>query len=137
MKGLFVDAGPLVAVINPGDQHEAAARRGWQQLAEANVPLVSSEHILDEVATAICRWQNPRRAAEWVRQQLDGGLIRWVSCGPADWRTATDWLTQYSDQQISFTDALSFTLMRRLKITEAFTFDRHFTIAGFQQWAAG
>lgn len=135
MKGLFVDVGPLVAVVNPGDQHEAEARRGWERLAAANLPLVSTEHVLDEVATAICRWQNPRRAAQWVRQQLDSGLIRWVSCGPEDWRTATDWLTQYSDQQISFTDALSFTLMRRLKITEAFTFDRHFLIAGFQKWS--
>ena len=134
MKNLFVDAGPLVAVINPGDQHEAAARRGWQRLAESNIPLVSSEHVLDEVATAICRWQSPRRAADWVRQQLESRLIRWVSCGPQDWQMATDWLTRYSDQQISFTDALSFTLMRRLKITEAFTFDRHFTIAGFQKW---
>lgn len=136
MKSLFVDSGPLVAIINPGDQYEAVARQGWQRLAESNVPLVSSEHVLDEVATAISRWQSPRRAADWVRHQLDSRLIRWVSCGPADWRTATDRLTQYSDQQISFTDALSFTLMRRLKITEAFTFDRHFTIAGFQKWTA-
>ncbi len=136
MKGLFVDAGPLVAVVNPGDQHEVEARSGWERLAAANLPLVSTEHVLDEVATAIGRWQSPRRAAQWVRMQLDSGLIRWVSCGPEDWRTATDWLTQYSDQQISFTDALSFTLMRRLKIVEAFTFDRHFPIAGFQKWPA-
>lgn len=135
MKGLFVDAGPLVAVVNPGDQHAAEARQGWERLASSNIPLVSTEHVLDEVATAISRWQNPRRAAQWVRQQLDSGLIRWTSCGPEDWRTATQWLEQYSDQQISFTDALSFTLMRRLKITEAFSFDRHFVIAGFQKWS--
>jgi predicted nucleic acid-binding protein len=134
VKALFVDAGPLVAVVNPGDQHETEARQAWQRLAATKLPLVSSEHVLDEVATAIARTQSPRRAAEWVRQQLDSGLIRWISCGPEDWRAATDWLTHYSDQQISFTDALSFTLMRRLKITEAFTFDRHFVIAGFQKW---
>ena len=53
MKSLFVDSGPFVAILNPGDQHEAEARRGWQQLAELNLPLVSTEHVLDEVATAI------------------------------------------------------------------------------------
>jgi predicted nucleic acid-binding protein len=136
MKGLFVDAGPLLAVVNPDDQHEEEARRGWRRLAELNFLLVSTEHVLDEVATAIGRAQSPRRAAQWVRQQLDSGLIRWVSCGPEDWRIAADWLAQYSDQQISFTDALSFTLMRRLKIAEAFTFNRHFLIAGFQKWTA-
>jgi predicted nucleic acid-binding protein len=137
MKMIFVDAGPLVAIVNPGDQHAEEARLGWLRLAETKLALVSTEHILDEVATAICRWQSPRRAADWVRLQLDSGLIRWISCGPEDWRTATEWLTQYSDQQINFTDALSFTLMRRLRLTEAFTFDRHFQIAGFEKWMAG
>jgi predicted nucleic acid-binding protein len=134
MKALFVDAGPLVAIVNPGDQHEAVARLGWLNLAAARHPLISTEHVLDEVATAICRAQSPRRAADWVTQQLNNRLIRWVSCGPEDWRAATEWLTRYSDQQINFTDALSFTLMRRLKITEAFTFDRHFILAGFRKW---
>ena len=122
MKAIFVDSGPLVAIVNPGDQHEAEARQDWQRLAESKLALISTEHILDEVAAAICRWQSPRRSAEWVRQQLNSGLIRWISCGPEDWRTATDWLTQYSDQQINFTDA--------------FTCDRHFLIAGFQKWSA-
>ncbi len=129
-----MDAGPLVAVVNPGDQHAVEARQGWEKLASLNIPLLSTEHILDEVATAICRWQSPRRAAQWVGQQLDSGLIRWVSSGPEDWRMAADWLEQYSDQRISFTDALSFTVMRRMRITEAFSFDRHFVIAGFQKW---
>jgi predicted nucleic acid-binding protein len=134
MKTVFVDAGPLVAIVNPGDQHADKARQGWLRLAETRIALVSTEHVLDEVATAICRWQNPRRAVEWVRMQLDSGLIRWISSGPDDWRAATEWLTQFSDQQINFTDALSFTLMRRLRITAAFTFDRHFPIAGFEKW---
>ena len=134
MKGLFVDSGPFVAIANPGDQYAAEARRGWQRLAAERVPLISTEHVLDEVATAICRFQDPHRAALWVRQQFDSGLIRWLSCGPTDWRTATDWMEQYSDQQISFTDALSFTLMRRMRLAEAFTFDRHFAIAGFVKW---
>ena len=134
MNGLFVDSGPFVAVVNPDDQHEEEARRGWTRLADENFPLFSTEHVLDEVATAICRTQSPRRAADWVDQQVDSGLIRWISCGPEDWRTATRWLRKYSDQRINFTDALSFTLMRRLKIHEAFTFDRHFSVAGFRKW---
>jgi predicted nucleic acid-binding protein len=34
--------------------------------------------------------------------------------------------------KVNFTGALSFTLMRREKITEAFTFGRYFSFAGFQ-----
>jgi predicted nucleic acid-binding protein len=39
---------------------------------------------------------------------------------------------KFSDQKVNFTDALSFVLMKRANITEAFTFDHHFSIAGFQ-----
>ena len=47
------------------------------------------------------------------------------------WLESTDWLDKLSDQKVNFTDALSFVLMRREKIPEAFTFDRHFEFAGF------
>ena len=119
-------------MVNPGDQFLEKAERTWQHIIPTSRPLISSDHVLDEVATAICRTQTPARAARWVRLQLTGGLIRWVQPEPNDLAEATNWLEKLSDQRISFTDALSFTLMRREKITEAFTFDRHFSIAGFQ-----
>ena len=41
-------------------------------------------------------------------------------------------MRKYADQQISFTDCVSFAMMRRLGIGAAFAFDRHFRDAGFQ-----
>lgn len=38
---------------------------------------------------------------------------------------------KYADQHVSFTDAVSFALMRRSGIETAFTFDAHFARAGF------
>ncbi len=42
-----------------------------------------------------------------------------------------------ADQGVSFTDALSFAVMRRLSIGRAFTFDRHLALAGFELWPEG
>jgi predicted nucleic acid-binding protein len=39
-----------------------------------------------------------------------------------------------ADQELSFTDCISFALMGRHRITRAFTFDRHFEAAGFSIW---
>ena len=132
MKPLFIDSGPFVAMVNPGDQYLEKAERAWQQIISTSRPLISSDHVLDEVTTAICRTQSPARAARWVRLQLAGELIRWVQPEPNDLAEATNWLEKLSDQKVNFTDALSFTLMKREKTTEAFTFDRHFSLAGFQ-----
>jgi predicted nucleic acid-binding protein len=131
---LFIDSGPFVAVANPGDQYEEAATRTWRRLADEPRPLISSEHVLDEVGTAITRTQGASRAAAWLRGQLSSGLIRWLQTASTDLDSAIEWLEKYSDQRLSFTDAVSITLMRRERIDDVFTFDRHFTIAGFNRW---
>jgi predicted nucleic acid-binding protein len=41
-------------------------------------------------------------------------------------------MRKYADNEISFTDCISFAMMRRLRIRRAFTFDHHFRDAGFQ-----
>jgi predicted nucleic acid-binding protein len=43
-------------------------------------------------------------------------------------------LDKFGDQQLSFTDYLSFTLMRRNGIQVVFGFDGHFELAGFELW---
>ncbi len=121
-------------MINHGDQFQNAAEVIWEELAASTRPLISSDHVMDEVATAICRTQSPARAAEWVRLQGQGGLVRWIQPEPEELIEAADWLEKYSDQKINFTDALSFVLMRREQAEEVFTFDRHFTLAGFSAW---
>ncbi|MDL5053046.1 PIN domain-containing protein [Oscillatoria laete-virens NRMC-F 0139] len=129
---LFIDSGALVAVANRGDQYEQMARQLWEKIAESGYELISTEHILDEVATAICRTQSPRRAAEWVRMQLDMGLIRWCQPLPDDLISATGWLGKLTDQRVNFTDCLSFSVMNRMGLRCAFSFDQHFVFAGFQ-----
>jgi len=44
---------------------------------------------------------------------------------------AEEILVKYVDQDFSYTDAVSFVIMRRQKIRRAFCFDKHFIIAGF------
>ena len=52
----------------------------------------------------------------------------------ADERAALALFRKLSDQEVSFTDCVSFALMRRHKLARAFTFDRHFAAAGFTVW---
>ena len=44
---------------------------------------------------------------------------------------AEELLIKYSDQDFSYADAVSFAIMKREKIKKAFSFDGHFSTAGF------
>lgn len=135
-RGIFIDTGALIARVSPGDQFEAATLRGWGLLqANAAIPLFSSEPVLIEAANFLTRSQGGAFAAEWVRHHLDSSEIRWLQPAPEDLRAAACDMTRFADQRITYTDALSFALMRRFQIQTAFGFDRHFTHAGFELWA--
>ena len=45
---------------------------------------------------------------------------------------AIDLFAKFADQGVSFTDCVSFALMRKNRIRKAFTFDQHFLFAGFE-----
>lgn len=46
-------------------------------------------------------------------------------------REAYALLRKYSDQTFSFVDAVSFIWMKKLRLSDAFAFDKHFVAAGF------
>lgn len=52
----------------------------------------------------------------------------------SDESAALDLFRKFADQKVSFTDCVSFALMRRHRLKKAFTFDRHFAGAGFEVW---
>ena len=45
---------------------------------------------------------------------------------------AIDTLEKYADQKITFTDCVSFVLMKKEGIKRAFSFDFHFRLAGYE-----
>jgi len=43
-----------------------------------------------------------------------------------------NWLDRFPDQSLSLADAVSFELMRRERLAQAFAFDQHYVTAGFE-----
>ena len=131
---IFVDTGPLLARWIARDQHHAEARRGWQRLAAGAEGLTTSNFVLDELATLLARTAGYAFAAERLRGIYASSAIAVVRPDAEDEIEALDWFEKYAGQAVSFTDCVSFALMRRRRIAQAFSFDRHFPLAGFPLW---
>jgi predicted nucleic acid-binding protein len=64
---------------------------------------------------------------------LDDPAYEWIDVSLEVVREArVRWLDRFHDQPFTLTDAVSFEVMRRSRLTVAFAFDHHFEIAGFE-----
>jgi uncharacterized protein len=128
---IFVDTGAFLALYMKRDQYHAHASKVFPSLPR---PFSTSNHVVDELATLLGRVAGYRYAADRIEDLYSSPSIDVLPSTRHDEIEAIRWMRKYADadKEISFTDCVSFTMMRRLGIRAAFTFDRHFRDAGFQ-----
>jgi len=131
---IFVDTGAFLARYVSQDQHHAKARRGWKALGKAKSPLFTSSFVLDETFTLLARRASYAFAAERAEAIYGSRVLTILRPDASDEAAALVLFRKLADQEVSFTDCVSFALMRRHRLTRAFTFDRHFAAAGFSCW---
>jgi uncharacterized protein len=133
---IFVDTGAFLALWLPEDGHHKAASAAWDDLQAHPARLFTSSFIIDETVTLLGRRAGAKFAAARARSILASEALSLLRPDAEDERAALAAYEKYADQGVSFTDAVSFTLMRRCRIHRAFTFDAHFARAGFSVWPA-
>jgi len=131
---IYVDTGPLIARSLPRDQFHESARDAWGRLARSAERLLTSNLVLAETINYVASRAGPRFAAERGQRLLESSVLTILRPDAQDEAQAMLLLTKLADQQVSFTDCVSFALMKRHRLRRAFTFDRHFAAAGFQVW---
>lgn len=131
---MLVDTGAWLAVFHPRDQYHAPAAAELRRLRSERARLVVTDLILAELHLHLVRGLGPRRAADHLETLIADPLVEEVFTD-RELQTAAiaDWLGRFSDQPFTLTDAVSFATMRARRISPAFTFDHHFTIAGFER----
>jgi len=92
--------------------------------------------VLDEAVTLLARQAGTNYAVRWAREHLASQELVWLETTREDLQEALRWLDKFADQKLSFTDCLSFSLMRRQGIQTVFGFDQHFSTRRFRTVAA-
>ncbi len=134
MRRIFVDTSAWDAIADGGDPNHEMALLFKDEIAE-QYQLVVTNYILDELYTLLLMNIGYQRAVTFKRRldflAQEGILeIVWVSEDVATEAWAV--FEQFNvDKQWSFTDCISYVVMKQREITEAFAFDRHFVQMGF------
>jgi predicted nucleic acid-binding protein len=132
---IFVDTGFLAAHISEEDKNHArveAVLDGYRGRRIASL-LLTTNHVVAETVTLVKRrsHRDPR-----VRHQLAVSVGRLLFAGafgrihhatPEDEREAFVYFERHGDKRYSFADCLSFVIMERYGIHEAWAVDEDFT----------
>jgi predicted nucleic acid-binding protein len=129
---IFVDTGAFIARYVRRDGHHGRARKVWAEVEKLRTACFTSNFVLDETFTLLGRQSSYAFAAERARALLGSKALTILRPDGEDELAALDLFARFADQEVSFTDCISFALMRRHRLSRAFTFDRHFLAAGFE-----
>lgn len=128
---VFVDTSFFKGLLDIADDFHQKAKDIWQKLKEENTTIITSNYVLDESFTLI-RLRCGIKIVEQFRDDIikSSHVIKIMRVTVTDEANAWKWfLSNWS--KLSFTDCVSFALMKRLDIQRIATFDEHFKKAGF------
>jgi len=134
MKHIFVDTSAWDALVDKADKNHAKALQFRDEIAD-EYKLVTSNYILDEPYTLLLM-NIGFQATVAYKRKLDILItehvldIVWIDSELA--KRGWDVFEQYNvDKQWSFTDCMSYVVMKESGTTEVFAFDHHFEQMGF------
>ena len=128
---IFVDTGAFLGRFLPSDQYHRPATTLWQRLEQDRERCFTSNFVLDETFTLLARRSSYSFAANKARALYGSATLQILRPTLDDELAALEFFEKFADQEISFTDCISFVLMRRNRIRRAFSFDQHFERAAF------
>lgn len=127
----YIDTGAFIARFIAADQLHQQSLNIWDKLGTSKEACVTSNHVLDETLTLLARRVSYAFSAEKARLIYHSNLFQIGRTTHEDELAALELFEKYADQSVSFTDCLSFVLMKKMKIQKVFSFERHFSQAGF------
>lgn len=130
-NAVFVDTVAWLALVNKSEDLHEAARSVRDQLVQQKAKLVTTDYVLVEIANSLARLplrSVARKLMDFVRASES---VEIVAITPEIFEKAYQLYCSHDDKEWGLTDCTSFVVMRDLKISRAFTADKHFEQAGF------
>jgi uncharacterized protein len=127
---VFVDSSALFAFLDADDGEHAQALDIWTQLTANHEPLISTNYVVVETMALVQRRLGTAAVRDFLVSLRPSLGIVWIDS--TDHEAAVGDLLAADRRRLSFVDAVSFRVMRRLGISRAFAFDDDFAAQGFE-----
>lgn len=131
-KMIFVDTSALIAFLLKTDQAHEYAKAAFSKYNRRAYQLVTTDYVADELLTFLrCKEKLPIHDVISVFQDLSASDVQLFAVKREIFEDALVLMAKFGDHYFSFTDCISFQVMKDLKIKNVLTTDRDFEIAGF------
>jgi uncharacterized protein len=131
-EAAFVDSGAWIALALSRDPLHPPAREQWDILQRAGARLHTSIPVVIETFTFLERNAHRDVALAWKESIYEPRTVKILPCELRDLEQSWEYFRRADLQKLSAVDATSFAVMKRSRIRLAFTFDHHFSVAGFR-----
>jgi predicted nucleic acid-binding protein len=132
VNAVFLDTSGWLASLDPRQAQHAESLEERLALVASDARFVTTHLVVAELHAMVTRDRGPRAGVRLLDEADTDPSYTVLYVDPALHAAAVDrWLRVFRDQPFSLCDAISFEVMRREGIREAFTLDHHFAVAGF------
>lgn len=132
MKKIFVDTDVLVALNRASDSHHQRAVKILENLSKTRTVSYTSTNVLLETLTIISQRIGKKKAVQLL-DELRGSRYNVIHPSEKIVSNAEEIFRSTKSKNISYSDCLSFAIMRNTGINHVFSFDIHFKKQGFRR----
>ncbi len=129
-QALMLDTGPLISLYTPNDPQKNEIQELLQQIESQSYPVCITHLTIAETHRRIL-YDNHQVVAIIFLRNIYDRTINIFELQHPDIHDAIGIIARYSDQQISYTDAINMAVMKRVGIRKVLTYDHHFQILNF------
>lgn len=131
---IFVDTGAFLAMFYSKDKNYLKAQNIKSEI-QKNIhgKMITTNYILDELITLLRGYIDHKKIITIVEsiKSSTNIIIIWITKKVEE--NSWNYFKKYQDKEYSFTDCSSFVIMNLLGIKKAFSYDNHFSQAGYQR----
>lgn len=127
----FLDSSYIIALAQISDQHHAKASQLAEFVEHSKTGLMTTRAVLLEIGNALSRLKTRRDAIRLMNSLQSSSQLNIVPVTEELAAQGWDLFCQRPDKEWSWTDCISFVVMKECGLTSALTSDQHFEQAGF------